>query len=155
MCVEFSGGFYQVLQQSSIGGLSSSPVLATAMYVPCDLPSCTPISDDKCKVMDSKMRPLWLVFNNQDLLGENILQIFKNGDGMLLFVSPLLPPSLLSPPHFPILFSLTDLRQDMLTLQIIGIMDSQWKADGLDLRLLLPLWTLSHVIPPFPLPLPG
>ena len=32
--------------------------------------------------MDSKMRPLWLVFQNQDSLGEDILQIFKSGDGM-------------------------------------------------------------------------
>lgn len=40
------------------------------------------ISDDKCKVMDSKMRPLWLVFHNRDMLGESILHIFKNGDGM-------------------------------------------------------------------------
>ena len=63
---------------------------------------------EKCKVMDSKMRPLWLVFQNQDSLGDNILQIFKNGD---------------------------DLRQDMLTLQIMGIMDSQWKQAGLDLRM--------------------
>ena len=31
--------------------------------------------------MDSKMRPLWLVFQNQDGLGDDILQIFKNGDG--------------------------------------------------------------------------
>ena len=38
---------------------------------------------DNCKVMDSKMRPLWLVFQNQDTLGDNILQIFKNGDGMM------------------------------------------------------------------------
>jgi len=37
---------------------------------------------EKCKVMDSKMRPLWLVFQNEDSLGDNILQIFKNGDGM-------------------------------------------------------------------------
>ena len=28
----------------------------------------------------------------------------------------------------------------MLTLQIIGIMDSQWKADGLDLRHILCHW---------------
>lgn len=33
--------------------------------------------------MDSKMRPLWLVFHNQDMLGESILHIFKNGDGMM------------------------------------------------------------------------
>ena len=36
---------------------------------------------EKCKVMDSKMRPIWLVFQNQDTLGEDILQIFKSGDG--------------------------------------------------------------------------
>lgn len=38
-------------------------------------------SADKCKVMDSKMKPLWLNFENLDPLGKSILQIFKNGDG--------------------------------------------------------------------------
>ena len=38
-------------------------------------------SVDKCKVMDSKMKPLWLVFENQDAIGDGIYQIFKNGDG--------------------------------------------------------------------------
>lgn len=61
----------------------------------------------KCKVMDSKMRPLWVVFENTDSYGEDIYIIFKNGD---------------------------DLRQDMLTLQMIRIMDKLWKQDGLDLR---------------------
>ena len=44
------------------------------------------LSDDKCRVMDSKMRPLWLVFHNQDWLGESIFQIFKNGDGIYILV---------------------------------------------------------------------
>ena len=41
---------------------------------------------EKCKVMDSKMRPLWLNFENLDPLGKPILQIFKNGDGTMLHV---------------------------------------------------------------------
>ncbi|RZF40704.1 hypothetical protein LSTR_LSTR007995 [Laodelphax striatellus] len=63
---------------------------------------------EKCRVMDSKMRPLWLVFENDDPHGDDIYIIFKNGD---------------------------DLRQDMLTLQMIRIMDSLWKNAGLDLRM--------------------
>jgi hypothetical protein len=57
--------------------------------------------------MDSKMRPLWIVFENDDPYGDDIYMIFKNGD---------------------------DLRQDMLTLQMIRIMDKLWKNEGLDLR---------------------
>lgn len=62
---------------------------------------------EKCRVMDSKMRPLWIVFQNSDIHGGDIYIIFKNGD---------------------------DLRQDMLTLQMLRIMDRLWKQEGLDLR---------------------
>lgn len=53
------------------------------------------------------MKPLWIVFENDDLHGDDIYVIFKNGD---------------------------DLRQDMLALQMIRIMDKLWKNEGLDLR---------------------
>lgn len=66
------------------------------------------IKIEKCRVMDSKMRPLWLVFENSDPFGEDIYLILKHGD---------------------------DLRQDMLTLQMLRIMDKLWKKEGLDLRM--------------------
>lgn len=62
---------------------------------------------EECRVMDSKMRPLWIITRNSDIYGEDIYFIFKNGD---------------------------DLRQDMLTLQMLKIMDRLWKREGLDLR---------------------
>nr|BAQ19553.1 phosphatidylinositol 4,5-bisphosphate 3-kinase catalytic subunit beta isoform [Patiria pectinifera] len=70
---------------------------------------------EKCKFMSSKMRPLWLVFENEDPIGDNIFLMFKNGD---------------------------DLRQDMLTLQVMQIMDNIWQEEGLDLRL-IPYKTLA------------
>jgi len=64
---------------------------------------------EKCKYMDSKKLPLWLVFENNDPIGKPIYIIFKSGD---------------------------DLRQDMLTLQMINIMDKLWQQENLDLRML-------------------
>jgi len=63
---------------------------------------------EKCKYMDSKKLPLWLVWKNADTAGDPIYTIFKAGD---------------------------DLRQDMLTLQMLKIMDKLWKKEGLDLAL--------------------
>ncbi|XP_019349382.2 phosphatidylinositol 4,5-bisphosphate 3-kinase catalytic subunit delta isoform isoform X1 [Alligator mississippiensis] len=63
---------------------------------------------EQCTFMDSKMKPLWIVFNNEETGGGGVGIIFKNGD---------------------------DLRQDMLTLQMIQLMDVLWKQEGLDLRM--------------------
>ncbi|KAJ5074669.1 pi-3 kinase [Anaeramoeba ignava] len=63
---------------------------------------------EKCKYMDSKKVPLWLVFGNSELKTSTYSIIFKYGD---------------------------DLRQDILTLQMFRIMDQLWKENGLDLRL--------------------
>lgn len=64
---------------------------------------------DQCTFMDSKMKPLWVMYSNEQAGGHgSVGLIFKNGD---------------------------DLRQDMLTLQMIQLMDVLWKREGLDLRM--------------------
>ncbi|XP_062843396.1 phosphatidylinositol 4,5-bisphosphate 3-kinase catalytic subunit beta isoform [Trichomycterus rosablanca] len=66
------------------------------------------VNVEKCRYMDSKMKPLWIVYHNKLLTGDTLEIIFKNGD---------------------------DLRQDMLTLQILRLMDMMWKEANLDLRI--------------------
>ncbi|KAF6345339.1 phosphatidylinositol-4,5-bisphosphate 3-kinase catalytic subunit delta [Rhinolophus ferrumequinum] len=64
---------------------------------------------EQCTFMDSKMKPLWVMYNNEEAGSDGSVGIiFKNGD---------------------------DLRQDMLTLQMIQLMDVLWKQEGLDLRM--------------------
>ncbi|XP_030844663.1 phosphatidylinositol 4-phosphate 3-kinase C2 domain-containing subunit beta [Strongylocentrotus purpuratus] len=61
-----------------------------------------------CSYFTSFTVPLKLHCRNIDTLGEDIVIMFKEGE---------------------------DMRQDMLTMQMIRIMDKLWLADGLDLRM--------------------
>ncbi|KAL3320221.1 Phosphatidylinositol 4,5-bisphosphate 3-kinase catalytic subunit alpha isoform [Cichlidogyrus casuarinus] len=64
---------------------------------------------DKCSIKKSKMKPFWMVWSNGDSLSRYHFMthqiIFKHGD---------------------------DLRQDMLTLQLLKLMDTIWKDEGED-----------------------
>ncbi|KAM5180716.1 phosphatidylinositol 4-phosphate 3-kinase C2 domain-containing subunit beta [Mantella aurantiaca] len=68
------------------------------------------ILSQACSHFNSNAVPLKLAFQNVDPLGENIHIIFKCGD---------------------------DLRQDMLTLQMICIMNKIWIQEGLDMRMVI------------------
>jgi len=62
----------------------------------------------ECRTMDSKKVPLWLTCTNAQPATQDLMVMFKCGD---------------------------DLRQDVLTLQLISLMDELWLAAGLDLRM--------------------
>ena len=70
--------------------------------------------------MGSAQRPLWLEFKNADPFGAPMSVILKTGD---------------------------DLRQDILTLQILKVMDGLWKKQGLNL-LLVPYRCVATGEPP-------
>ncbi|XP_069370934.1 phosphatidylinositol 4-phosphate 3-kinase C2 domain-containing subunit beta isoform X1 [Paralichthys olivaceus] len=70
----------------------------------------TGINIQSCSFFNSNAVPLKLSFHNLDPLGDNINVIFKSGD---------------------------DLRQDMLTLQMIRIMNKIWIQEGLDMRMVI------------------
>ncbi|ERE66617.1 phosphatidylinositol-4-phosphate 3-kinase C2 domain-containing subunit gamma isoform 1 [Cricetulus griseus] len=68
------------------------------------------IDRDACSYFTSNALPLKITFINADPMGENISVIFKAGD---------------------------DLRQDMLVLQIIQVMDNIWLQEGLDMQMII------------------
>jgi len=64
---------------------------------------------EKCHVLDSARAPLWLAFENSDPLAHDpVCVLFKATD---------------------------DLRQDMLALQVLRIMNTNWEQAGLDMRM--------------------
>ncbi|KAM8867663.1 phosphatidylinositol 4-phosphate 3-kinase C2 domain-containing subunit beta isoform 1-T1 [Synchiropus picturatus] len=68
------------------------------------------VNIQSCSFFNSNAVPLRLSFQNVDPLGDHVSVIFKSGD---------------------------DLRQDMLTLQMIRIMNQIWIQEGLDMRMVL------------------
>ncbi|KAM5334166.1 phosphatidylinositol 3-kinase C2 domain-containing subunit gamma isoform 1-T4 [Glossophaga mutica] len=68
------------------------------------------IDCDACSYFTSNALPLKITFINANPMGKNISIIFKAGD---------------------------DLRQDMLVLQIVQIMDNIWLQEGLDMQMII------------------
>ncbi|XP_012788857.2 phosphatidylinositol 3-kinase C2 domain-containing subunit gamma isoform X1 [Sorex araneus] len=68
------------------------------------------IDRDACSYFTSNAVPLKITFTNANPMGKNISVIFKAGD---------------------------DLRQDMLVLQIIQVMDNIWLQEGLDMQMII------------------
>jgi phosphatidylinositol-4,5-bisphosphate 3-kinase len=65
---------------------------------------------EKCRVMESKKKPLWLTFKDSVPGNENLVLMLKVGD---------------------------DLRQDALIMQLLRVMDNLWKREGLDMQMKL------------------
>ena len=63
---------------------------------------------EKCRVLDSKKEPLWVTLKPASIDMQSIGIIYKAGD---------------------------DLRQDILTLQLIRIMDKIWLDNGKDMKM--------------------
>ncbi|XP_014420977.2 phosphatidylinositol 4-phosphate 3-kinase C2 domain-containing subunit gamma isoform X1 [Camelus ferus] len=101
----------QEVLKKEIGRLEEFFQYADTCHLPLNPALCIKgIDGNACSYFTSNALPLKITFLNANPMGKNISVIFKAGD---------------------------DLRQDMLVLQIIQVMDNIWLQEGLDMQMII------------------
>lgn len=101
----------QDVLKKEIGSLEEFLKDTEACHLPLNPALCIKgIDPDACSYFKSNALPLKITFISANPMGKNISVIFKAGD---------------------------DLRQDMLVLQIIQVMDKIWLQEGLDMQMIV------------------
>ncbi|XP_057557626.1 phosphatidylinositol 3-kinase C2 domain-containing subunit gamma isoform X2 [Hippopotamus amphibius kiboko] len=101
----------QEVLKKELGRLEEFFQCANTCHLPLNPALCIKgIDGNACSYFTSNALPLKITFINANPMGKNISVIFKAGD---------------------------DLRQDMLVLQIIQVMDNIWLQEGLDMQMII------------------
>nr|XP_053777735.1 phosphatidylinositol 3-kinase C2 domain-containing subunit gamma isoform X2 [Desmodus rotundus] len=101
----------QEVLKKEIGRLEEFFQCINTCHLPLNLALCIKgIDCNACSYFTSNALPLKITFINANPMGKNISIIFKAGD---------------------------DLRQDMLVLQIVQMMDNIWLQEGLDMQMII------------------